>query len=170
MSSANDAQFDGPSALLAVWRAGLVGQPCWGVIAGAGTGSHFSLRLGEKIPLRRPLRNPSLSEDERRFDGRFRVFVQHCAWRLERGAEVLCASTSDNADGGEMLSGLAALRGAVVERCDVAAPAQDLTIGFSGGLVLRVFCDQIERDNWSAGADGSPVVTAGAGGRLVVEA
>lgn len=60
----------------------LIGKRCWSIIAGPGTGSMASLAFGEKIRRSRPLRNPTLSSDQRELDGEFVVFVKGSEWSM----------------------------------------------------------------------------------------
>jgi hypothetical protein len=79
----------------------LVGNPCWGIVAGLGTGSHISLAFGQKHPRRRVLTNPHLTEDQQRSEGEYILYVT-CAWRLQLPDKVICSSTSSNAEGGPL--------------------------------------------------------------------
>ena len=126
-------------------------QECWTVIAGEGTGSHVALHFGEKRPRHIPIRNSLLSEVERAYEGKIVVFLQMCCWRLDGPNGVICASTSSNEAGGEMLSGLDQLRGKKIIRAQVMHPGIDMELSFSGDICLRVFCDQTESgyDNYA---------------------
>jgi hypothetical protein len=43
----------------------IVGRPCWGFVAGKGTGSNFTMDFGRKLKRARPLTNPHLSGSSR---------------------------------------------------------------------------------------------------------
>jgi hypothetical protein len=130
----------------------LVGQVCWGFVAGEGTGSVISLNIGGKVLRKSPLKNPHLSAEQRKYDAEFDLFIQ-CAWRLESKTQVICGAWDDNAKGGDMLEGLQRLTGQVISSIKVSKPALDLTVSFSSELMLRVFCDQTNQaemqDNYS---------------------
>lgn len=130
----------------------LVGELCWGIVAGPGTGSHISLTFGEKRPRQRVLTNPHLSEDQQRCEGEFILYVT-CAWRLQGPGRVICSSASSNVEGGPLQKGLKRLVGDVVNEVSVRPPAFDVEVRFSSGLVLLVFCDisddEEEEDNYS---------------------
>ena len=115
----------------------LVGEECWSVIAGKGTGSHVSMKIGAKIPREQPLKNSLLTEDERNFDGEFGLFVTEASWRVEDAESVLCTSTDENT--GERYIHLKGLAGRKVTSASVAFPSFDLCLEFEGGMHFRVF-------------------------------
>lgn len=90
---------------------GIIGQTCWSVSAGPGTGSMVALYIGEKIRRARPHKNPALSPDQREFDAEFDVFIKDAAWQVTHGDEIICTSDDSNDFGGLMLSGLKRLVG-----------------------------------------------------------
>lgn len=130
-----------PAAELQAGAGRLVGQSPWSVVAGPGTGSVFKLSLGGRVPLPVPVRNPTLTEEERTYQGEYRLFVE-CAWRIETDDGVLCTWTDENTVGGRMLEGLRALVGQPVTRVEVAGPFLDLLVEFGGRFRLRMFCDR----------------------------
>jgi hypothetical protein len=149
----------------------IVGLPCWSVICGKGTGSHFTIRVGRKIASDRPLTNPALTPDERVFEGEFWLFVEDAAWRLDDSNGNICGSTSTNSAGSAMSVGLARLIGQHVIASQVSSPCHDLEFSLSNDLYLRIFCDQLEEsDNYSIGGHGIRAVTVGPKGRVEIEA
>src|SRR5215469_3115147 len=60
----------------------IVGEECWAIIAGPGTGSVILLDLGAKQPREMEVDNPTLSEDERKLEARYSIHVW-CSWRVE---------------------------------------------------------------------------------------
>jgi hypothetical protein len=124
----------------------LLGQKCWAVVAGTGTGA-LDVLIGKKIPNRMPLRNPRLSADLRDYDSEMGLFIE-CSWRLDSNTEVLCAWTDDNQDGGPVLTGLNKIIGQTVSAVNLKPPGLDLEVQFDNSLTLRVFCDRrnIEQD------------------------
>lgn len=129
----------------------IVNKPCWGVIAGPGTGSHISLDFGGKQPRERPLKNPHLTDDQQRFEGEYVLYVT-CTWRLQLRDRVICSSTSSNAKDGPLQKGLGRLVDDIVNQVSVGPPAFDVEIRFQSGLVLLVFCDisnDEDEDNYS---------------------
>ncbi|MBQ6656610.1 MAG: hypothetical protein IJM64_04940 [Ottowia sp.] len=115
----------------------LVGEKCWAVIAGKGTGSHVSMKIGAKIPGERPLKNPTLTEDERNFEGEFGLFVTEASWRVEDAEAVLCTDTDENT--GKRYAHLRGLAGRKITSASVAFPSFDLHLEFEGGIHFRVF-------------------------------
>ncbi len=118
----------------------LLGQRCWGISAGEGTGSIFQLHLGEKRPRRRPLRNTALEEDVRNFEGIYCIRIE-CSWRLTSPQKWICTSQSPNCKDGEMITGLKHLVGASVSEIGIDGQYLDLTIRFNE-LCLSVFNDE----------------------------
>ena len=137
----------------------LVGKRCWNAIAGRGTGSHFILDFGEKVPRDQRLENPSLTATERRFRGEVSLFVE-CAWRLDSSKEVICGWGDSNAPGGAMVRGLRSLVGRRVSGVSVEHPARDLEVHFDD-MVLRMFCERTSQadhgSNYSVFAWRSPL-------------
>src|SRR5262245_31199240 len=118
---------------------GLRGLRCWYVSCGGAAGPTFQLALGGKVPRKVPLKNPAHSEDYRRHEGETNL-MDWCSWRLD-GPDRPFTSSDDSEEG--MTRELARLVGASVESVAVVAPAWDLTVAFSNGLCLRVFCDHL---------------------------
>lgn len=119
----------------------LIGKECWSIVGGAGTGTHISLAFGDKVPMKKPLTNPHLTEEERNFDGEFSFYIT-CVWRIDSESEVISGCWEDNSEDGPMLRGLQKLVNQRVVAADSSLPALDLKITFENNLSLRVFCDQ----------------------------
>lgn len=124
----------------------LAGKQCWGVIAGNGTGSFITLNIGNKIPLRTPLDNPTLDESVRNYEGEYSLYIE-CVWRLDSDNEIICGAWDDNSKKGKMLKGLKLLMGTQITQINLFEPAWDFTIEFSKKYKLKVFCDQINEKN-----------------------
>lgn len=117
----------------------LIGKRCWSIIAGAGTGSMMSLAFGEKFRRERPLRNPTLSPEQRDFMGEFVIFVKESPWRVvNENNDTICDSGDDNAAGGPMLTGLQRLIGGSVVSINIANDAGGLNLLFSDGLCIQL--------------------------------
>lgn len=123
----------------------LVGEKCWAVVAGTGTGSVLSLYFGGRVPRQRRLSNPNVSAEAQEFDGEYVLYIE-CAWRLDSEDAVICSWTDDNSRGETMLTGLQNLENETVRACELGHPAHDLTITFENGMALRIFCDQAGDD------------------------
>lgn len=121
----------------------LIGKTCWGIVAGANTGSVLDLHLGQKLLRRHPVANPALSADLRQYRGELAVFIQ-CAWRLEDKEKVICSWGEDFSDGGPLRKGINLFLNQDVEHVDIRRPSFDLTLYFRNSLTLQVFCDQTE--------------------------
>lgn len=118
----------------------LHGRECWALIAGEGTGSAFSMKMGEKIPRKRPLQNPFLSADAKIFDGEYCLYVQFSSWRLDDVERVICTSTDSNENDGVMVQGLSRLVGCRISGVSLTKPGCDLIIDLDRGYRLTVFC------------------------------
>ncbi|PQO40134.1 hypothetical protein [Blastopirellula marina] len=120
----------------------LVGQPCWGIVGGAGTGSMISLRLGQKIPRDVPLTNDKLSREIRENDAEFEACLFCCSWRLVSPAAIVCSGAwSSNEPDGPMLAGLAQLQQQKISEIKLTPETLDLSLTFENGLRLDVFND-----------------------------
>lgn len=131
----------------------LAGLECWNITAGA-VGSMASLDLGAKILRNKPLPfyNASLSIDEHKHRGELVLYIEDCPWRLDSVDEVIASWTDSSAPNGPIVTGLKRLIGQRIESAALAHPGLDLTVHFSGGLVLRIFPDQSDPeqgDNYS---------------------
>ncbi len=147
----------------------LRGLRCWYVSCGGCTLPTFQLALGEKVPRDAPLRNDKHSEEFRNFEGEANLLVW-CSWRLD-GADRPVTSSDDT--GEAIVRELNGLLNAHVESILLTPPAWDLTVRFSNGLDLRVFCDHVPGDpsfdgNWELWRRDVSVV-AGPGERLDIE-
>jgi hypothetical protein len=139
----------------------LVGAECWGIVAGAGTGSVVSFEFGAKRPLKRALSNTRLPEVLRRFEGEYGLMVE-CAWRLESHSAVVGGWTEGSVENGKRYPFLHALEGRRVVACSVEPVSLDLRVEFDAELALRVFCDQTskeeEADNYSLHTSDATVI------------
>lgn len=130
----------------------LISQPCWGVVAGKGTGSVISLNFGNKLPLQQPIKNIHLSEDQQKYEGEIGLFIE-CVWRIDSEVKVICGCWEDNTKDGPMLKGLQNIVGQKVGSIQLCLPAWDLAIHFSNLMVLQIFCDHTDLsdtvDNYS---------------------
>lgn len=132
------------------------GLECWNVGAGGCVGSSFSLALGKKVRRSRPLKNPTVSDEFREYEGEACLLVW-CTWRLGTG-EAPIASSDEESD--RIAKSLQALVGQKVVRGEVSQPACDMTLTFTNGLRLNVFCDHIPghpsySGNWQLHVGGS---------------
>lgn len=145
------------------------GLSCWYVSCGA-VGATFQLALGNKIPRRRPLRNPDHPEDYRRFEGEANLLVW-CSWRLDEPHAPL---TSSDDTMQPIESGLSKLIGAKVVSYELTIPGWDLNTTFSTGLLLRIFCDHVPGEpsystNWELWRKDSSILV-GPGATYTIEA
>jgi hypothetical protein len=130
----------------------LVGQVCWGAIAGSGTGSVLNLCIGAKLIRTVPIKNPNLSDELQNYDSEYALFLD-CTWRLDSKTQVLFGAWDDNDFEGTKIQGLQALIEQKIRSVSYSEPAFDLKIVFENEMVLRVFCDSTNTcdaaDNYS---------------------
>lgn len=119
---------------------GVRGRECWSIIGGASTGSAISMRFGNRVPLHRRLKNPTLSLEEQTFDGE-RSLIVYCDWRLDRGSGVVCTSQTVNDVGALDLSAFNLIKGQIVQDIEFTSRMYDLRMQFANGYHLSVFCD-----------------------------
>ena len=117
----------------------LEGLECWAWVAGRGTGSVVSLKFGEKIKRRIPVTNPHISEEARKFEGEYCLFIEGCAWRIEE-EEVLGCSVSSNEPDGAMIEALSQLINKKVVSVSLKYPSFDFSLLFEQGVSLHSFC------------------------------
>lgn len=122
----------------------LVGQEIWYVMAGPDHGPTIGLEIGERRERRPPLTNPRLSEELRRFEGAFGLFIT-CAWRFAVEEVILCGSLSRNETDGEIAGGVTQLVSRRIVRVDVDDSFLDFTLHATDGARLSVFCDEVDR-------------------------
>jgi hypothetical protein len=128
----------------------LVSLECWSVKGGKPTGSMVTFEFGRKILRNNPIGNPNLTDDERNYTGEVGLFTYFCPWRIEHGDDIISSWNDDNSKEGPMLRALYRLLDETVERVELLRPGLDLNLYFTGNLVLRLFCDQIDEEE---GAD-----------------
>lgn len=118
----------------------LIGRACWGIVAGAGTGSVVHLLMGEKFEREKPINNPTLASAVRNFNAEFSIFVE-CGWRVSLGENILCNSTSSNLPDEEMLIGLSELEQQTVTGVCLNPDTLDFSLSFTNGCNFSVFND-----------------------------
>lgn len=135
-----------PTDLLIFELNKLVGEECWGVVGGAGTGSIISLDFGKQIPRNKPLKNPYVTETVRNYESEFRLML-YCPWRIESRWQVISGSHMSNENDGPMVSGLHYIRGKKILAVTCTEPAYDLRIRFVNEVDLVVHCSLIGMDD-----------------------
>lgn len=116
----------------------LVGRECWSAKAGLDREWLVVLDLGDKVRRSLRLANPTLSFEQRTFEGSHAVVVEG-VWRVDGpdGVVVSCLDVRTPTD--RLDAGLAELIGRKVESAEANPPAHDLRVRFEGGYVLHAF-------------------------------
>lgn len=123
----------------------MVGQECWDVIGGAGTGSIISLRIGGYILFDKQLNTPHLSEAARQYDSIYALMIL-CPWRIDSPSAVLSASYMPNSNAGPMVNGFSAIRGQCIKALHCTGPAFDLRLEFENQNSLLIQCGGFDQD------------------------
>ncbi|RYY79730.1 MAG: hypothetical protein EOO69_05460 [Moraxellaceae bacterium] len=123
----------------------ILGEECWLIIAGKGTGSIVSLGFGKKMLRKKNVKNPNLTEEERKYDAEI-ILMVYCAWRVSSSNAVICSWRDSNNRNGPMLNGLNLFRSSRVLRLNLNPINYDLKIHFDNGIVFEIFCDITDID------------------------
>jgi len=115
----------------------LLGMPIWFVNAGGAASTSFSLSLGAKKARAVPLKNASVSQEFREFEGEATLYVW-CTWRLESKD----AAASSDQEIEQFVPLLTSLVGQTVTGVEVVGRFSDLIIE-AGDCRLQVFCDHV---------------------------
>jgi hypothetical protein len=121
--------------------AGLRGRACWSALSGPSTGSVVQLQFEPKLLRTAPVDNDALSDDERRYDAEFVLYVS-CAWRLEQAHEVICSAGDVERDAVRSGTLIERLVGKKVTDAHLSEPAGDVLVTFENGYRLHIFCDE----------------------------
>ena len=142
----------------------LIGLRCWYVSSGGAVGPSFSLAIGKRIPREFKLQNSAHEEVFREYEGESSIYVWS-TWRLDAATGPICSS--DNPID-LITSSLNQLRGEFVAAFNLSSPVGDLTLRFSNGLTLHIFCDHVGDDatfqgNWEF-VNGTEIIAVGTSG------
>lgn len=148
----------------------LRGQTVWNVMGGPVHGPALGLDIGGMRERKVPLTNPRISEDLRRFEGEYGLFIT-CAWRLAINDRVVCGSLSRNEPDGDIVTGVAKWTGKTIVDVEVNHQFLDFTLRFDDAQ-LAIFCDEVDvqegRDNYHITLQDSLVVV-GSGSVVRIE-
>lgn len=120
----------------------LVGEECWGVVGGGGTGSVISLKIGARTLKHKPLNNPHLSDLVRKYDSAYSLMLW-CPWRIDSNSNVVSGSHMENSNEGPMIRGYKSILGQKITTVTCSAPAFDLRLEFANRHTLLVHCSSI---------------------------
>lgn len=113
-------------------------QVCWSAAAGLDREWLVVLDLGEKVRRSLRLANPTLSFEQRTYEGSHAVVVEG-SWRVDGPDEVIVSCLDSRHPTDRLNAGLAELVGKRLISAVAEPPAHDLVLTFEGGLVLRAF-------------------------------
>jgi hypothetical protein len=134
----------------------LLGQRPWEV--DLGVGSFITMQFGRLLP-------PEGVRKKSR--GEWYLWVYCCAWRLERGQEVLAASQDPRPT---LRLALRPIEGMAVDSITMSPPAGDTVIGFDGGYILRLFTEYSKQnESWMLFMPEGKVLVVGPGSSWTFE-
>jgi hypothetical protein len=150
---------------------GLVGEECWGVVGGEGTGSIISLKIGARILRAKPHSNPHLSDLVRQNESAYTLLL-YCPWRIDSLSNVVSGSHMSNANDGPMVRGYASICGQKIKAVNCCPPAFDLKLDFENEHSLVIHCSAFGMDGDVCYMFGTPQgwFSVGLDGCLAVEA
>lgn len=130
-----------------------LGKECLAVHTGGAAGSRLVLDfpplVSSEMKIRKSSRFHSLQPD---CEPLFSLYFS-CSWRLDSPDAVLFGCWSDELVDGRNLTLLERVVGQRLRAFQVREPGMDLDLIFTGDLVLRAFCDQVNEsegiDNYS---------------------
>jgi len=134
----------------------LVGEECWGVVCGEGSGSILGLYIGVRTLKPKPEKNPHLSELVRLYDGAYSMLIW-CPWRIDAESEVIAGSYMSNANDGPMVKGSQTICGQRITAVSCSTPAFDLRLDFENKHALVIHCTSIARDYEDCYSLGTPL-------------
>lgn len=123
----------------------LVGEECWGVVCGEGSGSVLGLHIGARTLKQKPVNNPHLSELVRRYDSAYSMLIW-CPWRIDSDSKVVAGSHMSNANDGPMIVGSQSVCGQRITALTCSSPAFDLRLDFENKHSLVIHCSAIGKD------------------------
>ena len=133
----------------------ILGEECWGVVGGEGTGSVILLHIGVRTLRAKPVRNPYLSDFVRRYDSAYTLRIM-CPWRIDSPTEVVAGSHMPNSNDGPMVKGFESICGKTVTSVSCSAPAFDLILKFDNLYSLVIQCSSIGWDSKKCYSFGTP--------------
>jgi len=126
----------------------LKGERCWSVKGGGAASASLVLSLGEQVKRAHPLKNSTLSKEEREYEGEISVLVM-CGWRLHRRGKVVAGDSTPQEARAKLLR---EIQGKRLEYCSLYQATGDLKLHFQGGTVLEIVADysplDADTDNW----------------------
>lgn len=90
-----------------------------------------------------------------------------CSWRLDSESVVICGAGNSQRKGGPVQRGLNALVGERIVAVRLDPPGKDLTLTFSNGWTLSLFCTRVNEmdmlDNYSLETDEGALIVGNCG-------
>lgn len=154
----------------------LIGESCWGVLAGVPNGQVIYLNFGEKIEEEVPVHNPDLPYDLGKYQGEY-VLGVYCNWRLQAKGRPITGCCEPNDLDGILVRSIRELVGESVSGIEVMDECGDIAIQF-GEKTLKVFSVYTGNEdedylpqweiNWYLSYRGNHIVTVTRGCEIVL--
>lgn len=133
----------------------IVGEECWGVVGGEGTGSVILLHIGARTLRCRPRQNPHLPNLIQLYDSSHSLRIES-PWRIESLSKVVSGSHMPNTNDGKMVKRLQTICGQRITSLICTAPAFDLKMRFENQYLLVTHSSAIGWDNTTCYSFGTP--------------
>jgi hypothetical protein len=98
----------------------------------------FSAHFGRRVKRRQPISNPTLSDEQRAFEGEFVLFANACRWNLTSEKELLCDSSCRDLSAQSIKDALGRLVGRRVDVTEFWQSPTWLRFRFDGGFCLAL--------------------------------
>lgn len=134
----------------------MVGEECWGVVGGDGTGSVIALSIGAQKRREKPVNNPHLSELLRQYESAYSMLLW-CPWRIDSDSKVVSGSHMSNANDGPMVTGTRSICGQRITAVNCSYPAFDLRLDFGNRHALVIHCSAFGNEDEECYTFGTPL-------------
>ena len=140
LTKALELQLEQASRKFGQTLSSVKGEICWSVLASATTGLALHLKFGKQRRRQRALKNPNLTETERKFDGEITLYTA-CPWRIKSLNGILIDGDDEQGYGsnGPTLKALEGLKGKKITRAECAPASHNLSIEFDGEISLEIY-------------------------------
>ena len=125
----------------------LLGKQCWAVIGGEGTGTMVTLDCGAKIPRKPILKNSTLSDVERKYEGEIVIFIEMADWRLSIFGMERFSTLNPICDEQGMMEELRGLIGKTITNVSNLESWLRVLIEFDDGFCLEIFLEEADMDD-----------------------
>jgi len=119
----------------------IIGETLWSVRMGEDNSSHFFLDIGRRLERREPLTHRNLTDNQRNFEGEFRLFIDCSPWRIGKGCERLCDSFDCDINKDLVKSTFEKVLGHFIVSVNYDSQENIMSIDFDNGIFLEWLID-----------------------------